>query len=69
MDLRCTKENYFSGFDDVLQIESALERMFNEKYDPSDLVSSNVFQTLDVACYSHQSYVGVDRLQTLEDRI
>ena len=49
--MRCTKENYFSGFDDVLQIESALERMFNEKYDPSDLVSSK----LTSEAYSHNA--------------
>ena len=34
-----------------------------------DLVSSNCIQTLDVACYLHQSYIGINRVKSTEDRI
>ena len=35
-----------TGFEDVLQIESALERMFSDKYNHSDLVFI-IFITID----------------------
>jgi hypothetical protein len=36
-----------TGFDDVLQIENALERMFSDKYNDTDLVSLSFTKWFD----------------------